>query len=574
LRSLTEGEIAVTIIPGGGTLNQMVRRIRRLYSLPAVALQVLELTRRHDADATLLRQSVERDPALCAKVLGVVNGSLLRSPTPVVNVGQAIALLGVRRLQLLVLGMSLPSGLYDGVESTVLTYYWRFSLYKALAAKRLALRHSGEQASDVTFVAALLHDCGMLAMIQELGAPYLDFLKHVIDDAGPDLLKMEVDTLGFDHRVLGAKLLADWQLPESIVELLRVTMEEKSVQSLPDDIRQMAQSLHVADLISHFWMNGKSETGKQVAHLAHEYWGLGADVLASEFDLCFGASAERESAEIDCELKAMADALAIDHEGWPRFTRLIRTAHDQLSHLAEQVAREAMEGNLAAETCGRDEIAPASTDAHPTATATATDTATLTPAAVTATAASAAVPGRSRSGPNGQGSLSLNSSRSAEAITCGLVEFVVPELASARESRAALTLLLSQLTPIEDWVLLGGPTVAQSLADEMNDRWGDAKLGVPAKFAAVSADTIAILVCSDDRPKLTRWASELPGRLADAPPFGVLHGTPLPRLWFGIASMRYVPKSFEPSRLIEPAERCLRAAQQVSGTNVKSIDVV
>ena len=41
----------------------------------------------------------------------------------------------------------------------------------------------------------------------------------------------------------------------------------------------------------------------------------------------------------------------------------------------------------------------------------------------------------------------------------------------------------------------------------------------------------------------------------------------------GVASMRVVPKNFEPAKLIEAAERCLNAARMCGISTVKSIEV-
>ena len=98
-------------------LQQFVERAGSLYSLPAVAVEVLELTGHSRVDVKALKVCVERDPALTGKLLRVVNSSMFGLSREVTDLNQALALLGVKPLKLLVLGFSLPKGLFSGIEA-------------------------------------------------------------------------------------------------------------------------------------------------------------------------------------------------------------------------------------------------------------------------------------------------------------------------------------------------------------------------------------------------------------------------------------------------------------------------
>src|SRR5687768_15634427 len=89
------------------TLDRIVDRCGRLYSLPVVAMRVLELTTSPTVNVKALKDCIENDPALTSKVLRVVNSSLFGLSREVTNLNQALALLGTTPLKLLVLGFSL-----------------------------------------------------------------------------------------------------------------------------------------------------------------------------------------------------------------------------------------------------------------------------------------------------------------------------------------------------------------------------------------------------------------------------------------------------------------------------------
>src|SRR5262245_25942966 len=106
-----------------GLVQQFVQRTGQLYSLPAVAAQVLQLTAEPRADARALKGCITRDPALATRMPRVVNTSLFAVTRQVTDRSQALALLGTRPLKMLVLGFSLPKELFTGVEASVLARY-------------------------------------------------------------------------------------------------------------------------------------------------------------------------------------------------------------------------------------------------------------------------------------------------------------------------------------------------------------------------------------------------------------------------------------------------------------------
>ena len=56
-------------------LEQVIRRIQEISSLPQVATRVMQVANDHNAGAGELKQVLEFDPALCTRVLRCVNSS-------------------------------------------------------------------------------------------------------------------------------------------------------------------------------------------------------------------------------------------------------------------------------------------------------------------------------------------------------------------------------------------------------------------------------------------------------------------------------------------------------------------
>ncbi|HEX4149139.1 MAG TPA: HDOD domain-containing protein, partial [Pirellulales bacterium] len=205
----------------------------RLYTLPAVALEVLRLTDDPGVDTLTLKSALEYDPALTSKVLRAINSPLFGLPQPVSSLGDAVTLLGIKPLKLLVLGFSLPPRLNGKVENEFLSGYWRRALTKAIAAREIAAAWAPASSEDA-FLAGLLADVGMLALAQALGRPYAEVVARV-RAAGRSLPDVERHTLGFDHLQLTVHVLARWGLPPAMVKAISLAAEGPAPGDKPLD---------------------------------------------------------------------------------------------------------------------------------------------------------------------------------------------------------------------------------------------------------------------------------------------------------------------------------------------------
>ena len=212
-----------------------------MYTLPAVAMRVVELTYQPEIDVAALKDCIQNDPALTTKILRVVNSSLFGLPSKVADLNQALALIGSNPLKLMVLGFSLPDELLSNLEMDVLENYWRHALVKAVAAREIS-ELVWKIPGDEAFVAGLLQDVGVLVLIQELGTPYVTFLDQVWS-VGGDLAELESSTLGFDHAVLSSRLLEDWGLPRFLVSAVSQPFDVERLEQLPADEQALPQIL-------------------------------------------------------------------------------------------------------------------------------------------------------------------------------------------------------------------------------------------------------------------------------------------------------------------------------------------
>lgn len=187
-----------------------------LPTLPAVAMQVLELTRDPNVTVAKLARLVQGDPSLSAKVLRTVNSSFFGLPAPCSKIDRALAMLGLNTIKALVLGFTLVEGTkgVPGDTGLDLTRHWRRAVYAAAAARHVATT-TGSCDPDEAFTAAMLQDIGMMACIVSFPDEYAPVLAD-FTLSHEHLPARERGLLGFDHAMVGAALARKWRLPENL----------------------------------------------------------------------------------------------------------------------------------------------------------------------------------------------------------------------------------------------------------------------------------------------------------------------------------------------------------------------
>jgi two-component system cell cycle response regulator len=192
-------------------LSERIRRCPNLPSLPAIAVQVLELTQKADVDIAEIARIISKDPALSGKILKTVNSSFYGRGQHISTISRALVILGLQSVKTLVLGFSLVTTLTNSKpQGFKHLAYWRRSIYAATAARNIAAKVKLVQQEEA-FLASLLQDIGMLVLDRVLGAEYGRIYERAQSHA--DLLDAERRTLNADHAEVGALMTEMWKLP-------------------------------------------------------------------------------------------------------------------------------------------------------------------------------------------------------------------------------------------------------------------------------------------------------------------------------------------------------------------------
>ena len=195
-------------------LDDIVRKLEDLPSLPAVVMELLSSIDQEDVDISVLAKKVSHDQALTAKTLRLANSSLYGLQVKVTTIQQAITFLGFQTTRNLITAAAVTGcfaqGRCPGFNDKA---FWRHSIAAAACSRVIARRVRFNQ--DVAFTAGLLHDIGRLVLVSSFPVEYGQVLAYQRQkDTGE--LEAEQAVMGIDHVVAGIALADHWNFSDTM----------------------------------------------------------------------------------------------------------------------------------------------------------------------------------------------------------------------------------------------------------------------------------------------------------------------------------------------------------------------
>ena len=247
LRGVIDRVCELQALVAGTTVRDIVGRLDKLPSIPETYLRLTKAIANPDTGMEDISKVVQRDPAMCAKVLQLVNSAYFGLARPLTSVGQAISYLGLDLLK----GLALTLDVFASANSTLPSAGFSFerlqqtALLTAKLAKRIAAADPKE--AEAAYTAGMVRDIGIIIFAMSM-PDRLGEVGRVVAESGRSLDEVERELLGASHAAVGGYLLGVWGLPLPIVEAVAY---HHVLRVMPRERMDASVAVHVADALAH-----------------------------------------------------------------------------------------------------------------------------------------------------------------------------------------------------------------------------------------------------------------------------------------------------------------------------------
>jgi|GEM_PF-3413781 len=191
--------------------------------LPTIVAEVIQFDANNPKNgAADLEKLVVPDKAISAELLRVSNSAFYGRSGKVKILRDALAVLGIKATKNLVIYLSTKTMAAQYKSETFKKYLNRYPIYAALVAQAVAQETKLRPQADECFLAALLHSIGMNIMALDKQGHYSDMIEACEKNKW-DLAKLEKQSYGTTHSLLGKRAAEIWKLPDVFKRLMEIS---------------------------------------------------------------------------------------------------------------------------------------------------------------------------------------------------------------------------------------------------------------------------------------------------------------------------------------------------------------
>ncbi len=294
-----------------------------------VALAIIRLTQAPDVSLAELGRVIKGDPAFVGRLVKAANGLVAENRRAIVSVQEALMVLGLPAVRTLALGFSLLSTYRKGTcQGFDYLRFWSSALLMAISMQALTQRVR-VVAPDESFSLGLLSRVGELSLATLYPEAFSRLLAELKRNPALEQVVLEDQAFAMNHRELGAAMLADWGVPDALVQPVRFH-EQPELAGYGEDSREagIVQCLVLARAVAQLCLAPESEHARLMAPMLRLSGRLG--LVRGEFvSLC-----ER----VGRDWGEWGKLLQIRTEDAPRFAEVVGTVAEESGEAVKVVA--------------------------------------------------------------------------------------------------------------------------------------------------------------------------------------------------------------------------------------------
>ncbi len=280
------------------SLPDLLSKLKNIPTLPHILVRLLKICDEDNGSLSELTSVIEKDPAITAQILKLVNSAYYSRNIRIGNLKGAVGFLGTNAIK----NIAICSSVHEvfkkvGSKSNFnLKKFWWHSLRCATIARIIAKNRNFHD-PDEAFLSGMLHDIGKIILWLNFSENYLataiEFSEK--EDGNHDPFHEIEARTGFNHAEIGALILDKWNFQSLIADSVRYHHHpfNQIINALP-----LVKLIYAADALSNY----PGHKPKECMEVARELFGLTKSAIEELLNVA------------DEELKIVAESLNISVE--------------------------------------------------------------------------------------------------------------------------------------------------------------------------------------------------------------------------------------------------------------------
>lgn len=234
-------------------IAKLIEEAEDLPTLPTVATKVISITSGTETSVKEVAELIEKDLALSAKILQVINSPFYGFSRGITSVSEAVGLMGFRQVGNLALGISAMNAL-PNIETIGFSFesFWERCVAQAVAAVKLAAIVKPDAAYGI-FTTALLQDIGTCLLVRYVPLVY-GYALALSKERDIHMAVAEREVLGTDHADIGGRLAEQWHLPPALRVPVKYHHFSEFGAEVPPEVNKHNLVLETGVLSVSHWM--------------------------------------------------------------------------------------------------------------------------------------------------------------------------------------------------------------------------------------------------------------------------------------------------------------------------------
>ena len=213
---------------------KIISKIDRLPSLPEIYHELQTEIDSESVSFQRIGDLISRDIAMSSKVLQLVNSAFFSSAKKITNPRQAAVILGFNTLKSLILYVHIFKQ-FNNTWNYPFNRLMEHSLNVGKLSNKIAcFEYEDKCFANDAFTAGLLHDIGKLVLMQIPN--YYKDVENFVTREGCSHAEAEYELFGTSHAEVGAYLLSQWGIPDSIVEVVAFHHQIDNLKNIKSSI--------------------------------------------------------------------------------------------------------------------------------------------------------------------------------------------------------------------------------------------------------------------------------------------------------------------------------------------------